>query len=31
MAQVPLPAASGCSRIGQRIFAARQAVLQMRR
>jgi hypothetical protein len=31
MAPVPLPAASGCSRIGQPTFAARQAVTQMRR
>jgi len=31
MAPVPLLAASGCSRIGQPTFAARQAVTQMRR
>jgi hypothetical protein len=31
MAPAPLPAASGCSRIGQPTFAARQAVTQMRR
>jgi hypothetical protein len=31
MAPVPLPAASGCSRIGQPTFAAREAVTQMRR
>ena len=31
MAPLPLPAASGCSRIGQPTFAARQAVTQMRR
>jgi hypothetical protein len=31
MALVPLPAASGCSRIGQPTFTARQAVTQMRR
>jgi hypothetical protein len=30
MAPVPLPA-SGCSRIGQPTFAAREAVTQMRR
>jgi hypothetical protein len=31
MAPVPLPAANGCSRIGQPTFAARQAVTQMSR
>jgi hypothetical protein len=31
MAPVPLPAATGCSRIGQPTFAVRQAVTQMRR
>jgi hypothetical protein len=31
VAPVPLQAASGCSRIGQPTFAARQAVTQMRR
>jgi hypothetical protein len=30
MVPVPLPVASGCSRIGQPIFAERQAVRRMR-